>query len=215
MISPAAIGMIANPGTSPNTLTPAIDPATIVDDDGDGGGDKGKKKSKSKPAPTSVTVNGAPTDNKLAVNVNGQGLGVKVDPASIVPADPQTKPNFVKTNDPDVYMGANGVPITRTQFNQNQKSNMPFTSFETYADWVGGWAHPQRPIPDISPYYRAYGQGSNIPGSDILRLYLQRDPSIDAILSRNISKPGEVPEYGPQDSDNIRQLIAHLNTLQQ
>lgn len=59
-------------------------------------------------------------------------------------------PNFTKTNDPNVYMGKFGVPITRQQYQQaiqDPTNGAKFQTFEKYADWVGGWARPKKPLP--------------------------------------------------------------------
>lgn len=165
-----------------------VDPSAMVDD---GGGDPKAKKPAPPPVPT----------------IDG-GFSPKVDAASIV-----TGPNFVPTKDPNVVIGKNGVMITRAQFDQNQKTDMPFTSFEHYADWVGGWAHNQRPIPQIHPYYRTYPAGK-ISGGDIYQLYRKNDPQINAILERQVQKPGEPPLFGTEDSDTLRQLIAKNNLAQ-
>ena len=169
-----------------------VNPSDIVDDGGGGGGDpKAKKAPRPAPAPT----------------VDG-GFSPKVDVDSIV-----TGPNYTPTKDPNVVIGKNGFVITRAQYDQNQKSDMPFTSFEHYADWIGGWAHPVKPVPHISPYYRTYPAGK-ISGGDILQLYRKNDPQINAILDRQVQNPGDVPLYGPEDSDTIRALIAKNNSAQ-
>ncbi len=157
-----------------------------------GGGDDKKKKV---PAPAPV--------------VQG-GLSPAVDVSKVVPP---TQPNYFPTKDPNVVIGRNGVTITKQQYDENQKSDLQFDSFHHYADWVGGWAHQNRPIPKISKYYRTYA-GDNIPGGDILQLYLKHDPTIDKILDRNVAKPGEVPQFAPQDADAIRMLIAKNNAAQ-
>lgn len=177
-------------------LAPNIDVNTIIPDD-DSGDPKHKKKKAAAPVPAQPGP----------VTIQGGGLSPDIDTDKIIP---QQGPNYVPTKDPNVLLGRNGVMITRAQFDQNQKSNMPFNDFNSYADWVGGWAHPQLPIPQISPYYRTYG-GDNIKGQDIMQLYMKNDPTINKILDRNMAKPGDVPQYGADDGDSIRQLIAKNN----
>lgn len=60
-------------------------------------------------------------------------------------------PNYTKTSDPKVYMGKYGIPITYDDFLRNQKSDLPFTSFEAFADWLGGWAHKPGDITTVKP----------------------------------------------------------------
>lgn len=185
MINTAKLAAALVPAVPSGGISPNIDPSSIVDDGG------GKKKS-----PPVVSMDG--------------GFSPKVD----VNALPLTSgPNFQPTKDPNVVIGRNGVVITKAQYEQNQKSDMPFTSFEHYADWIGGWAHPDKPIPTIHPYYRTYPAGK-ISGGDIMQLYMKHDPQINAILDRNGGKPGEVPQYGPEDADLIRTLIAKNNSQQ-
>lgn len=164
---------------------------------GDGGGDKKKKVA----PPVTATVS--------TPDIKG-GLSPSVDASKVLLTN---QPNYTPTKDPNVVIGRNGVTITKQQFEENQKSNMPFISFAHYADWIGGWAHQNRPIPTISKYYRTYA-GDNIPGSEILQLYLKHDPQIDKILDRSATKPGEVPQFAPQDADIIRQLVAKNNPEQ-
>lgn len=58
-------------------------------------------------------------------------------------------PNFTKTNDPNVVMGKYGVPITMADYQRFIKDpkGFKFNDFYAYADWIGGWAHPEKPIP--------------------------------------------------------------------
>jgi hypothetical protein len=114
--------------------------------------------------------------------------------------------NYSATDDPNVYLGKNGVKITRQEFNNANKNGFAWNSFEDYADYVGGWAHNGSDF-NISPYYRTYG-GNNISGADIALLHAQNDPAINQILQRNIARPGEVPMYSQDDSDAINKLIA-------
>lgn len=53
--------------------------------------------------------------------------------------------NYTKTNNPDVYMGKNGVPINRSDYNALKGSALNFHSFESYADWAA-FQVPQKPI---------------------------------------------------------------------
>lgn len=185
MINTAQLAATIMPSTPlVGGLGAQVDPADLV-----GGGDD--KKPKTVPRGT----------------IKGGALAPDVDPAALV------GPNFVPTKDPNVVIGRNGVVITKAQYDQNQKSNLPFNSFADYAHWVGGWAHPEKPIPQIQPYYRTYPAGK-ISGGDIMQLYGRHDPKIDAVLERNMSKPGEVPQYGPEDSDTLRMLIARNNSQQ-
>lgn len=160
--------------------------------DGGGGGGGAKKKA---PAETTATVT--------------TPLAPSVDVDKLLPYDPNQK-NYTPTNDPNVFMGRNGYRITKQAFDQEQNDpkSLNWRSFDDYANWIGGWAHPDKPLPKVSPYYRTYPEGK-INGGDILQLYMRRDPKIDAILGRNVAAPGEVPQYGPEDSDLIRQMIAN------
>lgn len=76
--------------------------------------------------------------NMFNYNEGGQmmAMGGEVDPPV------KTSPNYTKTKDPNIYMGKFGVPITMDDYKKNLKSDLPFNSFDSYADWVGGWAKP-------------------------------------------------------------------------
>lgn len=120
-------------------------------------------------------------------------------------------PNYKPTKDPNVVIGKHGAPITYDEFVKANKNGYAWKDFPAYADYVGGWARPTpaqtTPPP---PYYRAYGQQTNIPSGDvaILQARYADDPKISQILQNNIAKEGEVPMFGVGDSDVIRQLIA-------
>ncbi len=118
--------------------------------------------------------------------------------------------NYTKTKDPNVVIGKHGVPITRADFEHANKNGYSWKDFDAYADYVGGWAKPITNPTPVSPYYRAYGQQTNIPGADIaiLQAKYADDPTVSKILNSNIAKPGEVPMYGATDADTIRQLVA-------
>lgn len=131
------------------------------------------------------------------------------DDPTTTPAPSKAKPtNFTRTSDPNVVIGKHGAPITRAEFELANKNGQGWTDFDSYADYVGGWAHPINPDQvKTEPYYRTYA-GKNIPGSDIAILKMQNDPAINKILDRNIAGSNEVPQFGVEDSDTIRALIA-------
>jgi hypothetical protein len=103
----------------------------------------------------------------------------------------------------------NGQLLTVDQFNTSAKNGMPFTSMNTMADYINGWARKLPPDLKFSPYYRTYG-GQNIPGGDMAILHAKyyNNPQVMQILQRNIAKPGEVPMYSPEDSDVIKKLLS-------
>ncbi len=107
-------------------------------------------------------------------------------------------------------MGKYGVPITQQEFEQANKNGYAWKDLDAYADYVGGWAHPDTNQQPVSPYYRTYGGGPNINGGDvaILQARYANVPQVQQALNRNVAKPGEVPLFGPQDADLIRALIA-------
>lgn len=124
-------------------------------------------------------------------------LGKAIGPGEGTPAPPQP----IKLN--------NGQVLTIDDFNRSAKGGFPFTSLQTMADYTNNWARKLPTDLKFSPYYRTYG-GENLPGGDIAILHAKyyNNPQVMKILQRNISKPGEVPQYGPDDSDVIRKLIA-------
>lgn len=143
----------------------------------------------------------------------GNAAAIIDDPKKPKKAGPTPDPiNHTPTADPNVFIGKNGARITMDQFKANQAGQMPFTDFHQYANWIGGWDSPH-PQPAIHPYYRTYPQGK-VSGMDVFNLYQQKDPKINAILDRNIAKPGEVPMYGPDDADMIKALIANHKKIQ-
>lgn len=125
------------------------------------------------------------------------------------PEDPISS-NYTTTKDPNVVIGKYGVPITYDNFLHANKNGYAWHDFHAYADYVGSWAHKGVLPQPVSPYYRAYGQSTNINGGDIavLQARYANDPKVSEILQRNIAKPGEVPMFGGSDADTIRQLIA-------
>lgn len=121
--------------------------------------------------------------------------------------DPPSK-NYKATDDPNVVIGKYGVKITKAEFEHANQNGYAWKDFPAYADYVGGWARPITNPVSVSPYYRHYGNGQNISGADIaiLQAKYSNDPQVQAILQRNIAKPGEVPMFSPQDGDAIKQL---------
>jgi hypothetical protein len=116
--------------------------------------------------------------------------------------------NYTKTSDPNVVIGRHGAKITMQDFEHANKNGYAWKDFDSYADYVGGWARPvTTPIP-IANQYRAYGQKEPINGGDIAILAAKNDPKVNEIITRNIAKAGEVPMYGPDDADIIKALIA-------
>lgn len=119
-------------------------------------------------------------------------------------------PNYTPTKDPNVVIGKYGAPITYDEFVKANNNGYAWKDFPAYADYVGGWARPNKPLGlPPPPYYRTYGGGANINSGDIaiLQSRYADEPKVQQILQRNIAKSGEVPMYGPEDSDVIRQLI--------
>jgi len=121
-----------------------------------------------------------------------------------------TSPNYTPTDDPKVVTGKYGVPITYDQFLNANQNGFAWKDFHSFADYVGGWAHPVKDPVSISPYYRHYGNGQNINGGDIalIQAKYQNDPQVQAIIKRSSSTPGEVPQFGADDGDVIKSLIA-------
>lgn len=115
--------------------------------------------------------------------------------------------NYTPTSDPNVVIGKHGARITRADFEHANKNGYAWKDFDAYADYTGSWAHPIAET-QYAPMYRAYGQKEPINGIDVRILAAKNDPKINAILARNIAKPGEVPMFGPDDSDTIKMLIA-------
>jgi len=133
-----------------------------------------------------------------------------------VTGDP-ISPNYTKTNDPDVVIGKHGARITRQEFEQANKNGYAWKDFDAYADYVGGWAHPLTNPIVFHQYYGHYGNGQNIPGLDvaIIQAKYQNDPRVQDILKRAVSRPGEVPVFGPDDGDYVKALIAREKVMSQ
>jgi hypothetical protein len=119
--------------------------------------------------------------------------------------------NYKATSDPNVYLGRNGVKITRDEFNNANKNGYTWSSFEDYADYVGGWAHNPKDLPQIQPYYRTYPNGT-ITGGQMAKLILSNDRSINSILKRNIAPAGEIPMFGAEDSDVLKGVLKKWNS---
>lgn len=118
--------------------------------------------------------------------------------------------NYTKTKDPNLVMGKYGAPITYGEFINANKNGYAWKNFHAYADYVGGWAKPIPKETIAAPYYRTPGGAPNIPTYDIevLKNRYNDQPQVLQALNRNIAKPGEVPQLGPDDADLIRALIA-------
>lgn len=132
--------------------------------------------------------------------------------------DAPVSPNFTPTKDPNVVIGKYGAPITYDEFVKANKNGYAWKDFSAYADYVGGWARPNKPLaPPPPPYYRAYGGGENINSGDvaILQTRYADEPMVQQILQRNIAKTGEIPMFGADDADAIKALILkEKNTAQ-
>lgn len=115
-------------------------------------------------------------------------------------------PNFTYTKDPNVNIGKYGIRITKDDMENANKRGMGWNNFDEFSHWFGA-SHKPVDFEGISPVYRTYPNGQ-IKGADIAILKAKGDPKIDEILSRNIAKPGEVPLFGPEDSDLLNKLIA-------
>lgn len=124
------------------------------------------------------------------------------------PGAPSTSPNYKKTDDPNVVIGKHGVKITKADMDKANKSGMAWMSFDSYADWYGGWA---KKVPDQNthPYYRTYPSGK-IDAGDMELLMAKDDPAINDILKRNLVGAGEVPLFGENDSDMLRVKLNEL-----
>lgn len=151
--------------------------------------------------------------------VNNKTPIVNVADNSVDPGDPDEKkpisptnpsPNFTYTKDPNVMIGKYGLKITPADMQNANDNGMDWKDLSEFAHWYGGNKKPVD-YDSVSPYYRTYPNG-NIQGKDIAVLKAQGDPKIDEILNRNIAKPGEVPMYGPEDSDMIKALIKAKNS---
>lgn len=93
----------------------------------------------------------------------------KISSVSVDEGNPNTPGNYTKTNDPDTYMGKFGAPIKRSEYQSSLKNGMNFKTFEDYADWVGGWAHPMGQDSASSLLKGAQTPNSSIPLSDKAR----------------------------------------------
>lgn len=122
------------------------------------------------------------------------------------PSNPS--PNFNFTKDPNVNIGKYGQPITKQDMDKANKLGMAWGNFNEFSHWFGG---SRDPFAGVSPVYRTYPNGQ-IKGGDIAMLKAKEDPKIDEIINRNIAKPGEVPMFGPEDSDLLKKLITAHST---
>lgn len=122
------------------------------------------------------------------------------------PSNPS--PNFTYTRDPNVNIGKYGQPITKQDMDKANRLGMSWGNFNEFSHWFGG---SRDPFDNVSLVYRTYPNGQ-IKGGDIALLKAKQDPKIDEIISRNIAKPGEVPMFGPEDSDLLKKLITAHNT---
>lgn len=144
--------------------------------------------------------------NQTPVVPEGEASGPG-DPDEKKPISPTNpSPNFTYTKDPNVVIGKYGLKITPDDMANANKNGMDWRNFSEFAHWYGG-NKKAVDYNDVAPYYRTYPNGQ-IDGRDIAVLKAQGDPKIDAILNRNIAKPGEVPLFGTDDSDLLKQLVA-------
>lgn len=116
--------------------------------------------------------------------------------------------NYTATKDPNTFKGKYGADITMDGFNESNKNGMAWSDFNTYANWVGSWAHKPKEIIPEQPYYRTTSAG-NIPGSEVQLVASKygNDPYLSQILKRNIAPKGQVPMFGNDDADAIRAYV--------
>jgi hypothetical protein len=100
-----------------------------------------------------------------------------------------------------------GNVVTTAEWKKAASNGLPFKSLQDYANYLDGWAKPVAPIQPVQSYVRG-ATGPNINGTDIEALKAQNDPSVNAILNRNIAPQGQVPQYGADDTDAIKAMIA-------
>jgi len=100
-----------------------------------------------------------------------------------------------------------GNVVTTAEWKKAAANGLPFKSLQDYADYVEQWAKPVAEIQPVQSYVRG-ASGPNINGTDIEALKAQNDPTVNAILGRNIAPQGQVPQYGADDTDAIRAMIA-------
>lgn len=143
-------------------------------------------------------------NNTPAVIDSDGGGGDPDEKKPISPTNPS--PNFTYTKDPKVVIGKYGLKITPDDMANANKNGMDWRDFGEFAHWYGG-NRKAVDYNDVAPYYRTYPNGQ-IDGREIAILKAQGDPKIDAILNRNLAKPGEVPLFGTDDSDHLKQLVA-------
>lgn len=123
------------------------------------------------------------------------------------PGNPEdTSPRYTKTKDPNTMIGRYGVKITKDDMDNANKNGMAWNNLDSFADWLGGWAHQVPDFKSVAPYYRTYPTGK-IDGGDVALLMAKNDPSINKILQRNIAQDGDVPMFGADDSDLLKKII--------
>ncbi len=144
------------------------------------------------------------------LSASNEGSGDPTKPAVVVTVGGKAKRGAAPKESAPIVL-RNGQPLTKEMFDAyGDKGGMPFTSMQTMADWMNTWVNPKTKGPTFAPYYRAYGQSSKIPGSDLMMLYEKHkdNPQVMKIINSTMNTPeGEVPMYGADDADNIRKLV--------
>lgn len=126
---------------------------------------------------------------------------------------PKTK-NYTDTADPNVKIGKYGVKITKADLDYANSHGYAWNNLDSYADYLGGWAHKLPVFKKEYPYYRTYPNGQ-ISAGDMALLEAHDDPKINSILQRNIAGDGQIPQYGTDDSDVLKAYIKQLPAARQ
>lgn len=103
-----------------------------------------------------------------------------------------------------------GTVLTPEMFATSAKNGLPFSNMQTMANYYNEWSRKIPATQQIFPYYRHYGSSQNINGGDmaILQAKYAHDPTVMAIINRNIAPKGELPMYSPDDGDTLKALAA-------
>lgn len=122
--------------------------------------------------------------------------------------------NYTDTSDPNVKIGKYGVKITKSDLDYANSHGYAWQNLDSYADYLGGWAHKLPQFKKEYPYYRTYPSGQ-ISAADMALLEAHDDPKLNDVLKRNIAGSGEIPQYGAEDSDVLKAYLKQLPAARQ